>query len=42
LNSMFDFGDRQENGKLFLDPNTGQPAGNGGGDGRWWDTAIRR
>jgi phospholipase C len=36
LNSMFDFGDRQENGKLFLDPNTGQPAGSGHGDGQSW------
>ncbi len=41
LNSMFDFGDRHENGKLFLDPNTGQPAGNRGGEGPFWNTELR-
>jgi phospholipase C len=42
LNSMFDFGGRPENGKLFLDPSTGQPTGYGSGEGRFWDAALRR
>jgi phospholipase C len=43
LKSMFDFGARRpENGTLFLDPTTGQPAGNWQGSGEHWDTRVRR